>query len=88
MLIAFAVSITRATSACVTSFSLIATMPLELKLRMWLPAIPVKTFVILQSAISSASSSARWIDCTVASMFTTTPFLSPFDSLCPRPITS
>jgi hypothetical protein len=59
MLIALAVSITRATSVCVTSFSLIATMPLELKLRIWLPAIPVNTFVILQSAISSASSSAR-----------------------------
>ena len=80
MLIALAVSITRATSACVTSLSLIATMPLELKLRMWLPAIPVNTLVILQSAISSASSSARWIDCTVASILTTTPFFNPFES--------
>ncbi len=39
--IAFAVSMTRSMSACVTSFSLIATMPLELRLRMWLPAMPV-----------------------------------------------
>ena len=39
--IAFAVSTTRSMSACVTSFSLIATMPLELRLRMWLPAMPV-----------------------------------------------
>ena len=37
---ALAASITRATSAGVTSFSLIATMPCELMLRMWLPAIP------------------------------------------------
>ena len=41
MFTALAVSITRAMSASVTSLSLIATMPLELKLRMWLPAIPV-----------------------------------------------
>ena len=41
MLTALAVSITRATSVAVTSLSLIATMPLELKLRIWLPAMPV-----------------------------------------------
>jgi hypothetical protein len=41
MAIAFAVSTTRSMSACVTSFSLIATMPLELRLLMWLPAIAV-----------------------------------------------
>ena len=41
MAIALAVSTTRSMSACVTSFSLIATMPLELRLRMWLPATPV-----------------------------------------------
>ena len=41
MLTAFAVSMTRDTSAALTSLSLIATMPLELKLRIWLPAIPV-----------------------------------------------
>ena len=55
-------------------------MPVELKLRMWLPAMPVKTRWILQSAISSASSSARWMAFTVASMFTTTPFFRPRDS--------
>ncbi len=41
MLTALAVSMTRATSASVTSLSLIATMPIELNERMWLPAIPV-----------------------------------------------
>ena len=50
-----AVSTTRATSAGVTSLSLTATMPLELRPRMWLPVMPVLTRVILQSAISSAS---------------------------------
>src|SRR5262249_43298590 len=34
------------------------------------------------------SSSVRWIALTVASMFTTTPFFSPFDSCPPRPTTS
>jgi hypothetical protein len=47
MFTAFAVSVTRSTSASVTSLSLIATMPIELKLRMWLPAIPVTTVRIL-----------------------------------------
>jgi hypothetical protein len=56
--------------------------------RIWLPAMPAYTLRILQSAISSASSSARWIDSTVASMLTTTPFFRPFDSCWPRPITS
>src|SRR6266404_4297371 len=86
--IAFAVSITRSTSCCVTSRSLIATMPRELMLLMWLPAMPVKTSLILQSAISSASSSARWIALTVASMLTTTPFLRPLDGWPPMPIIS
>src|SRR6185437_7968859 len=84
--IAFAVSTTRSMSACVTSFSLIATMPLELRLLMWLPAMPVTTSLIRQSAISSASSSTRWIDAIVASMLTTTPFLSPRDGCVPRPM--
>ena len=35
-------------------FVLTATMPLELKLRIWLPAMPAYTSRILQSAISSA----------------------------------
>src|SRR5215831_3302992 len=86
--IARAVSIARSTSVCVTSLSLIATIPVELKLLIWLPAIPVKTRSILQSAISSASSSVRWIALTVASMFTTTPFFRPFDSWPPMPTTS
>src|SRR5512134_2973213 len=87
MLTAFAVSITRVTSAAATSRSLIATMPLELKLLMWLPAIPVNTSLIWQAAISSASSSARRIDCTVDSMLTTTPLRRPCDSACPSPMT-
>ena len=41
MLMALAVSTTRATSAAVTSLSFTATMPLELMPRMWLPVMPV-----------------------------------------------
>src|SRR3954471_7295772 len=85
MLTARAVSIARSTSSALTSRSLIATIPVELKLRMWLPAMPTNAELILQSAISSASSSARWIAATVASMFTTTPFFRPFDSWPPMP---
>src|SRR5690349_14998395 len=88
MLTARAVSIARSTSIELTSLSFTATMPVELKLRMWLPAMPVKAEAILQSAMSSASSSARWIAATVASMFTTTPFLSPRESWLPMPRTS
>src|SRR5713101_7793878 len=83
-----AVSIARSTSIVVTSLSLIATIPVELKLLIWLPAIPVKTRSILQSAINSASSSVRWIAFTVASMFTTTPFFRPLDSWPPMPMMS
>src|SRR5260221_4437979 len=85
MFTARAVSIARSTSSALTSRSLIATMPVELKLLMWLPAMPTKAEPILQSAMSSASSSARWIAATVASMFTTTPFFRPFDSWPPMP---
>src|SRR2546427_220429 len=46
----------------------------------------VYTSVIAQSAISSASSRTRWIDAIVASMLTTTPFLSPRDGCAPRPM--
>src|SRR5438552_1647845 len=46
----------------------------------------VYTSVIAQSAISSASSSTRCIDAIVASMLTTTPFLSPRDGCAPRPM--
>jgi hypothetical protein len=38
---ACAASMTRATSPLTTSLSLIATMPCELRLRTWLPAMPV-----------------------------------------------
>src|SRR5438128_447803 len=86
--IARAVSMERSTSIGVTSLSLIATIPVELKLLMWLPAIPVKTRSILQSAINSASSSVRWMAFTVASMFTTTPFFRPLDSWPPMPMMS
>ncbi len=65
-----------------------ATMPCELRLRIWLPAIPAYTAVISQPAMSSASSTARWIDCTVDSMFTTTPFLRPREGCEPMPMIS
>src|SRR3954462_3528653 len=61
MLTARAVSIARSTSSALTSRSLIATIPVELKLRMWLPAMPTNAELILQSAISSAFSGARRI---------------------------
>src|SRR5512133_2867378 len=83
-----AASITRSTSLCVTSLSRIATMPCELRLRTWLPAIPAKTEWIWQPAISSASSTARWSDCTGESMFTTTPRFNPRDACEPTPTTS
>src|SRR5579863_6670245 len=38
--------------------------------------------------MSSASSTARWMDCTVDSMLTTTPFLSPREGCEPRPRSS
>lgn len=46
---------------------------------MWLPAMPTNAEWIRQPAICWASSMARWIDCTVDSMFTTTPFFRPRD---------
>ena len=88
MFTAFAVSTARSTSTALTSRSFTATMPVELKLRMWLPAMPVNAEAILQSAISSASSSARWMPATVDSMLTTTPFFRPLDSWLPMPSTS
>jgi hypothetical protein len=65
-----------------------ATIPWELRLRMWLPAIPAYTEWIWHPAISSASSTARWMDCTVDSMLTTTPRLRPREGWMPMPITS
>src|ERR1700683_1429039 len=38
--------------------------------------------------MSSASSTARWIDCTVDSILTTTPFFKPRDGCEPKPSTS
>ncbi len=63
-------------------------MPCELRLRTWLPAMPAYTELISQPAMSSASSIARWIDCTVDSMLTTTPRFSPRDGCEPMPMTS
>ena len=63
-------------------------MPCELRLRTWLPAMPANTEWISQPAISSASSIARWIDCTVESMLTTTPFFRPREGCEPMPTTS
>src|SRR5581483_3920560 len=85
---AFAASITCSTSPWVTSRSRIATTPCELRLRTWLPAIPANTEWISQPAMSSASSTARWIDCTVDSMLTTTPFFRPREGWEPSPSTS
>ena len=85
MFTARAVSITRSTSNCETSLSLIATMPCELKLLMCEPAIPVSTSRIFTSAISSASSNARCIPVTVASILTTTPFFKPLEGCWPKP---
>src|SRR5512137_894101 len=83
-----AASITRSTSLCVTSLSRIATMPCVFRLRTLLPAMPANTEWIWQPAISSASSTARWIDCTVESMLTTTPRFSPREGCEPTPTTS
>src|ERR1700752_561976 len=76
------------TSPWVTSRSRIATTPWELRLRTWLPAMPANTEWISQPATSSASSTARWIDCTVDSMLTTTPFFSPREVGEPSPSSS
>src|SRR6202042_244816 len=50
--------------------------------------MPANTEWISQPAMSSASSTARWIDCTVDSMLTTTPFFRPREGCEPRPSTS
>src|SRR6516164_1338741 len=85
---ALAASITWSTSPWLTSLSRTPTTPWELRLRTWLPAIPANTEWISQPAMSSASSTARWIDCTVDSMLTTTPFFSPREGWEPRPSSS
>src|SRR6516162_3684825 len=88
MATALAASITCSTSPWLTSLSRTPTTPWELRLRTWLPAMPANTEWISQPAMSSASSTARWIDCTVDSMFTTTPFFSPREGWEPRPSSS
>src|SRR4029077_2866874 len=50
--------------------------------------MPANTEWISQPAMSSASSTARWIDCTVDSMLTTTPFLRPRERCEPSPSSS
>src|SRR5258708_890061 len=50
--------------------------------------MPANTEWISHPAMSSASSTARWIDCTVDSMLTTTPFFSPREGCEPRPSSS
>src|SRR5438105_3234962 len=60
----------------------------EFRRRTWLPAMPANTEWISQPAMSSASSTARWMDCTVDSMLTTTPFFSPREGCEPRPSSS
>src|SRR5690606_33820515 len=88
MATAWAASSTRSRSALLTSRSRMATMPWEFRLRMWLPARPTKAEWIRQPAISWASSTARWIDCTVDSILTTTPFFNPRDGCVPIPTIS
>src|SRR5271170_2387169 len=88
MATALAASITCSTSPWLTSLSRTPTTPCEFRLRTWLPAMPANTEWISQPAMSSASSTARWIDCTVDSMLTTTPFLRPREGWEPRPMTS
>src|SRR5215469_7852677 len=85
---ALAASMTCSTSPWLTSLSRTPTTPCELRLRTWLPAIPANTEWISQPAMSSASSTARWIDCTVDSMLTTTPFFSPREGCDPSPSSS
>src|ERR1700722_3063842 len=50
--------------------------------------MPANTEWISHPAMSSASSTARWMDCTVDSMLTTTPFFRPREGCEPTPITS
>ena len=87
---ALAASMTRSMSWRVTSRFLpaMAMTPRLLIPLMWPPAIPTKADRISTPAISSASSTARRMESTVASMLTTTPLRSPRDGLWPRPMTS
>jgi len=88
MFTAFAVSTARSTSTVLTSRSFTATIAGRVEAADVAAGDPVKAETILQSAISSASSRARWIPATVDSMLTTTPFFRPRDSWLPMPSTS
>ncbi len=70
-----------------TSRSRIAALPCELRVSRWLPEIEAQTERMSQPAISSASSTARWMECTVDSMSTTMPLRMPRDTWVPMPIT-
>src|ERR1700756_316386 len=50
--------------------------------------MPANTEWISQPAMSAPSSTARWIDCAVDSMLTTTPFLRPREGCEPSPSSS
>jgi hypothetical protein len=79
---------TRSTSLAVTSRDRTATTPWLFTPFKWLPDEPAMTLRISQPAISSASSTARRMSSTAASMLTTVPLRSPFDAAVPMPVTS
>ena len=85
MTIAFAASITRSTSSLVISLSLpvTATTPRELMPSMCPPATPVYTPCTSRPDMSSADSTAFWMDFTVDSMLITTPRRRPRDGVVP-----
>ena len=82
---ALAASITRSTTAGVISLSRTGIAPSPLRLRMWLLAMLTLTLRMLQSAMLSASDTARWIDSTVCSMLTTLPAFRPCERAEPNP---
>src|SRR5690348_15183038 len=88
MATALAASSTCSRSFGVTSRSRIAAVPCELRVSRCEPEIEAYTERMSQPAISSASSIARWIECTVDSMSTTAPFFMPREMCEPNPITS
>src|SRR5690348_2126823 len=85
---ALAASSTWSRSPGVTSRSRIAAVPCELRVSRCEPEIDAYTERMSQPAINSASSTARWIECTVDSMSTTAPFFMPRETCEPSPITS
>ena len=83
IVIAEADSKTASRSSCVTSLFVIGTVPVELILLIWFPAIPVTNDKILCPLVLSASPIDFLIDWTVASISTTIPLFNPFDSHIP-----